>query len=245
MLRKHIKIEALRWYYHCDRLGMLVWQDMVNGGETYSTLLVGYLPTLLPSVASKIKDNHYRWFSRKSVEGRKEWLQECKETVEYLYNCPSIVIWVPFNEGWGQFDAQNAYSLIHELDTTRLIDHASGWFDQECGDFESIHNYFHPMKVALKKRPYILSEYGGYACFVNEHTFSNEIFGYRIYLNSQDLDKAYHQLLEEDIQKLCKEGLSAAVFTQIADVEDEVNGLFTYDRKICKVTPVYLNTEFN
>jgi len=243
MLRKHIKIEALRWYYHCDRLGMLVWQDMVNGGEEYSTLLVGYLPTLLPNVARKIKDNHYHWFGRASEEGRNEWTLECKETVEHLYNSPSIVVWVPFNEGWGQFDAQKAYKLIKELDTTRLIDHASGWFDQQGGDFESIHNYFHPMEVCLKKRPYILSEYGGYACFLNGHTYSNEIFGYRIYFTTEDFDKAFHHLLEEDISKLCREGLSATVFTQITDVEDEVNGLFTYDRKICKVTPIQLNTE--
>jgi len=124
-----------------------------------------------------------------------------------------------------------------------LIDHASGWFDQQGGDFESIHNYFHPMEVCLKKRPYILSEYGGYACFLNGHTYSNEIFGYRIYFTTEDFDKAFHHLLEEDISKLCREGLSATVFTQITDVEDEVNGLFTYDRKICKVTPIQLNTE--
>lgn len=243
MLRKHIKIEPLRWYYHCDRLGMLVWQDMVNGGENYSQLLVGYLPTLLPCIASKIKDNHYRWFGRKNLVGRKEWTQECRETVEHLYNCPSIVVWVPFNEGWGQFDARKAYQMIRELDTTRLIDHASGWFDQECGDFDSIHNYFHPMKVALKKRPYILSEFGGYACYIKDHSYSNQVFGYRIYLTKEDYNEAYHHLLEEDIQKLMEAGLSAAVFTQISDVEDEVNGLFTYDRKICKVTPIHLENQ--
>lgn len=241
MIRKHIKIEPLRWYYHCDRLGMLVWQDMVNGGESYHTLLVGYLPTLLPFVANKIKDYHYHWFGRKNKEGRKEWIQECRDTIEHLYNCPSIVLWVPFNEGWGQFDAHKVYDMIHEMDSTRLIDHASGWFNQKCGDFDSIHNYFHPMKSVIKKRPYILSEYGGYACSVKEHTFSDKIFGYRIYLTTGDFNTAVHRLIEEDIQKLIKEGLSASVFTQLSDVEDEINGLFTYDRKICKVTPFLLN----
>ncbi len=238
MLRKHIKLEPLRWYYHCDRLGMLVWQDMVNGGESYHSLLVGYLPTLLPFAGRMIKDNHYKWLGRKNQIGREEWLRECKETVEYLYNVPSLVLWVPFNEGWGQFDSKKVYEGIRNLDPTRLIDHASGWFDQKCGDFDSIHNYFHPMKVRPRKRPYILSEYGGYACFVSGHTFSNQIFGYRIYLTMKDYNEAFQRLLTGDIEGLIKKGLSAAVFTQLSDVEDEVNGLFTYDRKICKVTPI-------
>jgi beta-galactosidase/beta-glucuronidase len=238
MLRKHIKIESLRWYYHCDRLGMLVWQDMVNGGEKYHTLLVGYLPTLFPKLAAKIKDNQYGLLGRGKVEGRKEWIKECRGTVSLLYNNPSIIVWVPFNEGWGQFDAKNIYDMLHELDTTRLIDHASGWFDQGCGDFESIHNYFHSMRAAIKKRPIVLSEYGGYACYIPHHSFSHQIYGYRIYLTKEEFDQAYHHLLETEIIALKLGGMSAAVFTQLSDVEDEVNGLMTYDRKVCKVTPV-------
>jgi Beta-galactosidase/beta-glucuronidase len=238
MLRKHIKIEPLRWYYHCDRLGMLVWQDMVNGGEKYRLWLVGYLPTLFPGIASRIRDRHYRLFGRANAQGRKEWQSECRETVTLLYNSPSIIVWVPFNEGWGQFDARKAYELIRELDMTRLVDHASGWFDQTCGDFESIHNYFHPMRAAVKKRPFILSEYGGYACYLQKHSFSDQIYGYRIYVTTEELNKAYHHLLERDIRDLIDTGLSAGVYTQLSDVEDEVNGLLTYDRKICKVTPV-------
>lgn len=243
MLRKHIKIEPLRWYYHCDRLGMLVWQDMVNGGEDYNMLLVGWLPTLFPRLAGHIRDNHYRLFGRRKKAGRNEWINECRETVRHLYNCPCIIQWVPFNEGWGQFDAVKIYEMIHEMDTTRLIDHASGWFDQKCGDFESIHNYFHPMKTTPGKRPVILSEYGGYACHITEHSFSPQIYGYRIYRTIQELDQAYHELLEHDIRELAEAGLSAAVYTQLSDVEDEVNGLITYDRKVCKVTPVksYVN----
>ena len=236
MLRKHIKIEPLRWYYHCDRLGMLVWQDMVNGGTEYNTLLVGYLPTLFPGIVNHISDRHYRLFGRKNSEGRREWTKECEETVAHLYNSPSIIVWVPFNEAWGQFDAKDAALQINALDATRLVDHASGWYDQGCGDFTSIHNYFHPLKVQKSDRPVVLSEYGGYACYISEHSYSLQIYGYRIYLSQEDLNKDYHRLLERDINKLKSEGLSAAVYTQLSDVEDEVNGLFTYDRKICKVT---------
>lgn len=245
MLRKHIKLEPLRWYYHCDRLGMLVWQDIVNGGEKYHVLLVGYLPTLFPKLAALVRDSHYRILGRRSKEGREEWIGECKATVSLLYNHPSIILWVPFNEGWGQFDAKEVYSMVREMDTTRLVDHASGWFDQGCGDFESIHNYFHPMRTAIKKRPVILSEYGGYACYINQHSFSHQIYGYRIYRTREEFDRAYHHLLEQDIRTLRDGGLSAAVFTQLSDVEDEVNGLLTYDRRVCKVTPVNLLSKQN
>jgi len=241
MLRKHIKIEPLRWYFHCDRLGILVWQDMVNGGEEYDQLLVGYLPTLFPAIAGRIQDHHYRIFGRADAEGRREWSMECKETVEHLYNCPSIVVWVPFNEGWGQFDAQEAYRLIKELDATRLIDHASGWYDQGIGDFESVHNYFHPLKVVHKKRAVVFSEIGGYACYILEHSYSLQLYGYRIYVTRESFDEAFHKLYKNEIKVLRKKGLSAVVYTQLSDIEDEVNGLFTYDRKICKVTS--LNTE--
>lgn len=238
MIRKHLKIEPLRWYYHCDRLGMLVWQDMVNGGRDYNMLLVGYLPTLFPRLATRLKDKYYRLLGRKDEEGRKEWLKECKETVEHLYNCPSIVVWVPFNEGWGQFDAKHVYEMIQDVDKTRLIDHASGWFDQKVGDFKSKHNYFHPLKIKSGQRPVVLSEFGGYACYIPEHSYSWQIYGYRIYLTMDDLNKAYQKLMTGDINKLIQKGLSAAVYTQLSDVEDEVNGLVTYDRKICKVKPL-------
>lgn len=235
MLRKHIKIEPLRWYYHCDRLGMIVWQDMVNGGGKYNQLLVGYLPTLFPRITRRVKDRHYRLFGRADMAGRLEWITECEATVKHLYNCPCIAVWVPFNEGWGQFDANNAVKLIRELDETRLIDHASGWYDQLGGDFNSIHNYFHPLKVEVESRASILSEYGGYACYLKNHSYSVKVYGYRIYLTKEDFSKAYQKLIQEEIDELRKKGLSAAVYTQLSDVEDEVNGLLTYDRKICKI----------
>lgn len=238
MIRKHIKIEPLRWYYHCDRLGMIVWQDMVNGGEKYNMLLVGYLPTFFPKFAKCLKDKHYRLLGRLNQEGRKEWLEECKQTVDYLYNCPSIAVWVPFNEAWGQFDSKQVYEIIRDKDPTRLIDHASGWFDQKCGDFKSIHNYFHPLKVKPGKRPVVFSEFGGYACYIKDHSYSWQIFGYRIYLNDESLNKDFQKLYQKEIVELKKKGLAASVYTQISDVEDEVNGLFTYDRKVCKVKAI-------
>jgi beta-galactosidase/beta-glucuronidase len=241
MLRKHIKIEPLRWYYHCDRMGMLVWQDIVNGGEDYNTLFVGYLPTLFPKLAAHIKDKHYYLFGRRNEAGRQEWSVECRETVKHLYNSPSIVVWVPFNEGWGQFDAVKAYELIKEIDSMRLIDHASGWFDQGIGDFESIHNYFHPLQSSYKKRPIIFSEFGGYACYIAEHSYSWQVYGYRIYLTKEDFDEAYQKLYRKEIEKLKISGLSAVVYTQLTDVEDEVNGLLTYDRKVCKVNTINIS----
>ncbi len=238
MLRKHIKIEPLRWYYHCDRLGVIVWQDMVNGGGKYNMLLLGYLPTAFPQLVSQVKDNYYFLFSRTDKKGRKEWTRECKKTVELLYNCPSVAVWVPFNEGWGQFDAAKAVDLIRGIDKTRLIDHASGWFDQGCGDFSSVHNYFRELDVVLENRAVVLSEFGGYACYIPKHSYSEHIYGYRIFVNKKQLNKAYQDLFHTEIKELVKKGLSAAVYTQLSDVEDEVNGLMTYDRRVCKVTGI-------
>lgn len=238
MLRKHIKIEPLRWYYHCDRLGMIVWQDMVNGGEKYNIFWVGYFPTLFPKLATKVKDNCHFLFSRANKKGRREWLWECKKTVELLYNCPSIAVWVPFNEGWGQFHATKVVDMIRKLDSTRLIDQASGWFDQKGGDFLSIHNYFRKLDVVLEERAVVFSEFGGYACYVPKHSYSTNIYGYKIYVNKNKLNKAVQDLYNNEIKKLIKRGLSATIYTQLSDVEDEVNGLLTYDRKVCKVTKI-------
>lgn len=238
MLRKHIKIEPLRWYYHCDRLGVLVWQDMVNGGEKYNMLWLGYLPTFFPKLVKKVKDNCYVLFSRTNKKGRDEWTRECKKTVEHLYNCPSIAVWVPFNEGWGQFDAAKATELIKGLDKTRLVDQASGWFDQKGGDFSSIHNYFRKLDVIPENRAAVLSEFAGYVCYIPKHSFSNNIYGYKIYVNKKDLNKAVQNLYSKEIPALIEKGLSSAVFTQLSDVEDEVNGLLTYDRKVCKVEKI-------
>ena len=236
MIRKHIKIEPLRWYYHCDRMGMIVWQDMVNGGTTYNMMWACYMPTGLPFLGRVIKDNLYSIFARKSEEGRRLWEEECKGTVEHLYNVPSISTWVPFNEAWGQFDAARVAEDVKSQDPTRTVDHASGWFDQKAGDFNSVHNYFRKLKVEKdEKRAFVISEYGGYACHISGHSSVERIFGYKKFDTLEDLSNAYHELYEGQVLPLVKQGLSGVVYTQLSDVEEEVNGLVTYDRKVVKI----------
>ncbi len=238
MLRKHLKIEALRWYYHCDRLGMIVWQDMVCGGTTYHMPLVCYMPTVFPNISRHTRDSHYKLFSRGDKAGRMAWEQECIETVEHLQSAPSIAVWVPFNEGWGQFDAARIAALLKEKDPTRPVDHASGWFDQKGGDFKSIHNYFRNLRVKLdKKRAFVISEYGGYACHIDGHSSLDRVYGYRQYATVEELNAAYNLLMEKQLLPLLRKGLSGAVYTQLSDVEEEVNGLVTYDRRIVKIKP--------
>ncbi|NLL77850.1 MAG: glycoside hydrolase family 2 [Clostridiales bacterium] len=237
MMRKHIKIESARWYYHCDRLGMIVWQDMVSGGSQYSMPIVCYLPTLFPDFFQKISDNNYKLFGRHSKEGREEWIQECMDTVDYLYNVPSIAVWVPFNEGWGQFDSNSVRELINEKDPTRPVDQTSGWFDQGGGDFKSVHNYFRKLKVRKDSRAFIISEYGGYACHIDGHSSVERIFGYKKFASTEDFSKAYRKLIDKELMPLVEKGLCGAVYTQLSDVEEEVNGLLTYDRKVCKLLP--------
>ncbi len=240
MLRKHIKIEPLRWYYHCDRLGMLVWQDMINGGRKGYNMLVITSP-LFTGVS--FKDSHYSWFKRQDAEGRAEYYTELEEMIRHLYNCPSIVMWVPFNEGWGQFDAAEAVRRIEALDTTRTIDHASGWHDQGIGDFKSLHVYFKPYKFSHdpKKRCEILTEFGGYSFPVEGHLFNTKkAFGYKKITSLDDLAAAYRKLYEDEIIPAKAQGLSASVYTQVSDVEDEINGIVTYDRKVVKFQPEFM-----
>lgn len=240
MLRKHIKVECARWYYHCDRLGMIVCQDIVNGGSKYHMPVISYLPTLSPFLASHLKDSHYSMLSRKNQDARLTWEKECAETVSYLSFFPSIAIWVPFNEGWGQFDTVRITNIIRRLDPSRLIDSASGWFDQNCGDFISVHNYFRPLSVPVKKwedRAFFLSEYGGYACHLKGHTSVDRVFGYKRYDTLEEFRESYHELIQKSLLPLKEQGLSGAVYTQLSDVEEEVNGLLTYDRKINKLMP--------
>lgn len=237
MMRKHLKIEAARWYYHCDRLGMIVWQDMVSGGSQYSMPIVCYLPTLFPRIFQKLNDNSYKLFGRHSEEGRDEWVRECMDTVDYLYNTPSIAVWVPFNEGWGQFDSNHVTKLIKQKDSTRPVDQTSGWFDQDGGDFKSVHNYFRKLKVLRDPRAFIISEYGGYACHIGGHSSVERIYGYKKFADMTAFSQAYKKLIKEDLMPLVEKGLCGAVYTQVSDVEEEVNGLLTYDRKICKLLP--------
>jgi beta-galactosidase/beta-glucuronidase len=241
MMRKHIKIEAARWYYHCDRLGMIVWQDMVSGGSSYAKPVVSYLPTLFPKVFGRMSDgpSHYKTFSRGSAEGRSEWIGEMLGTIRHLYNVPSIATWVLFNEGWGQFNAAGATIMAKEMDDSRPIDQASGWFDEGSGNFRSVHNYFRPLSVEVNSnnRAFVISEYGGLACHIDGHSSVDRIYGYKKYETLDELGVAYYNLINGDMKPLIEKGLSGAVYTQVCDVEEEVNGLMTYDRRITKINP--------
>lgn len=234
MLRKHIKVEPLRWYYHCDRLGMLVWQDMMNGGESYSPLSI----YVFSNLGLRVKDDRYRYFSRSDEAGRTHYYEELGQMIDLLYNTVSLALWVPFNEGWGQFDALKATEFIRKRDDTRPIDHASGWYDQGGGDIKSIHWYFRPYhhkQPPKEQRPICLTEYGGYNCAVPGHCWGEGAeFGYKKIADPAEFNRAFKKLMEEQIIPAKERGLAAAVYTQVSDVEGERNGLLTYDRKVCK-----------
>ena len=235
MVRKHIKIEPERWYYHCDRLGMIVWQDMVNGGERYHHWFVTYLANVMSWPGLTMKDNHSRLLSRQNQDGRNEFVREVKETIKLLKNHPSICTWVIFNEGWGQFETKKITDMVRNLDPGSMIDSASGWFDQGTGDFQSVHNYFFPLKVKPEKiRAAVLSEYGGFTFGVEEHVASEKKYGYGSYKTASKYKKAYEQL-ENKVIHLKEQGLCGCVYTQWSDIEDEINGIYTYDRKINKL----------
>ncbi len=238
MLRKHIKIEPLRWYCHCDRLGMIVWQDMVSGGGPYKPIVTQTLPFL----GARLSDRRYRMFGRTDEEGRKQFLRDMEETVRHLYNAVSLYLWAPFNEGWGQFDASETAKQLRALDHTRVIDHASGWHDQGGGDVKSLHVYFKKVRVRKEeKRALILSEFGGYSLGLPGHRFSDGVYGYRLYSTEAAFIEGYRNLIEREIAPAIKRGLSASVYTQVSDVEEELNGILTYDRKILKISREILN----
>lgn len=205
MMRKHVKIEPARFYYWCDKLGLLVWQDMPSGNN-------------------------------KSGEDKKQFELELSRLVESHYNSPSIVMWVPFNEGWGQHDTPRIVDRIREWDTTRLVNQASGWKDEGVGDVQDIHSYPGPAAPPVEeKRAAVLGEFGGLGLPIKGHTWQDEKnWGYRTYTTREELTDAYVALLS-NLRSLIGGGLSAAVYTQTTDVEIEVNGLMTYDRAIIKM----------
>ena len=236
LLRKHAKIEPQRWYYHCDRLGLIVWQDIVNGGSAYNLWFVIYLTNVLQPLLRRFPDGKAcrRLLSRAKPAGREEYAHELADTVQALRCHPCIACWVPFNEGWGQFDAGKAVQALRTLDGTRLVDEASGWFDQGGGDVHSLHNYFYPLRIRPQKRTVALSEYGGIAWPMPGHEPPRKTYGYGTAKDRQELTARYKKLQLKTVLPQLEKGLSALVYTQLTDVEDEVNGLFTYDRTAIK-----------
>lgn len=248
-LRKHIKIEPLRWYYHCDRLGMIVWQDMINGGGAYNFLAIGTLPFFGMLFSNKkighVNDSkkHFRFYARTDEKGREEYFKDSEEMIDLLYNVPSLALWTPFNEAWGQFESAKACEFYRKKDPTRLIDHASGWADQGAGDVNSFHIYFTPFWFPKynkdDNRPIALTEFGGYSIQPKGHMYNkSKFFGYRKYYDQEKFDDAIRNLYENRILNCIKEkGLSAIIYTEVSDVEDECNGLLSYDREVIKITP--------
>ena len=236
LLRKHAKIEPQRWYYHCDRLGLIVWQDIVNGGSAYNLWFVTYLTNVLQPLLRRFPDGKaaYSLLSRAKPASREEYARELADTVQALRCHPCIACWVPFNEGWGQFDAGKAVEALRALDGTRLVDEASGWFDQGGGDVHSLHNYFYPLRIRPQKRTVALSEYGGIAWPMPGHEPPHKTYGYGTAKDRQELTARYKKLQLKTVLPQLEKGLSALVYTQLTDVEDEVNGLFTYDRAAVK-----------
>lgn len=228
-LRKHIKVEPDVFYYLCDKLGMIVFQDMVNNGK-YSFMR----DTALPTVGFKRLP---RLFSKRSYGERRAFISGMKKTVEQLYNHPCVCYYTIFNEGWGQFDADEMYRTLKKLDSSRFIDTTSGWFYGRESDIESLHVYFKPVKLKKAKRPIMVSEFGGYSHKVENHVFNDEReYGYKKFESREQLENAIVDLYEKEIIPNIEKGLCGAIYTQLSDVEDEINGLVTYDRHEIKVS---------
>ncbi len=230
MLRKHIKIEPDVFYYECDKQGMIVFQDMMNSGH-YSFLFDTALPTA-----------GWRWgfFHTVSRRRRADFEDGSRALMDLLYNHPSVCYYTIFNEGWGQyFGASRVYDQFKAYDPTRVFDTASGWFKTPRSDVQSEHIYFRRVKLKSRKLPLVLSEFGGYSCKIEEHSFNlDQNYGYSTLESPEAFLNALERLYFEEIVPCIKNGgLCAAVLTQVSDVEDETNGLVTYDRRVCKVTP--------
>ncbi len=233
-IRKHIKIEIPRWYFECDKRGIIVWQDFVNGGEKYKFSTIAF--PLITGIHHK--DNNYRKFSRLNVEGRCQAKEEFKQTIQYLYNSPCIGLWTIFNEGWGQFDSKEIYEELKTIDPTRIYDHASGWHDQGVSETKSMHVYFKRVKIKntakTHQRAVILSEFGGFLLPIDGHMMKGKKT-YKVYNDYQKWLEQYKASIERDVINNIPKGLSASIYTQLSDVEEELNGFVTFDREVIKV----------
>ena len=231
MLRKHIKIEPMIFYYLCDKLGIAVFQDMINNGN-YSFFKDTALPTVSTVTLQRMGDKHFN----RSKEARAIFEDTMYKSADHLYNVPSIVYYTVFNEGWGQFNADEMYSKLKAFDPTRIIDATSGWFRRHESDVDSRHIYFRALTPKkLDGRPLVISEFGGYAHGVDGHRYSEKVYGYRVFETQAEYEDAVCKLYETEVKELVKDGASAFVYTQVSDVEDEINGLVTYDRQVVKI----------
>ena len=241
MIRKHVKIEPDRWYYHCDKLGIMVWQDM----PSYNRLV---LKTLEEMEKTKRKDRIYNALERihgedddlnRRSEDAAQFEWELRRMVDLHYNAPSIVMWVPFNEGWGQYDTCRITDFVKQLDPDRLVNPTSGWTLRPCGDIYDIHTYHVDLTVppTALDRATVVGEFGGIGYPIDENLWNPEMrnWGYQTYYNAEDLLKNYIYKFNQIVEMKEKNGLSAAVYTQTTDVEGEINGLMTYDRKVTKM----------
>lgn len=225
-LRKHIKIEPDLFYYYCDKYGMMVFQDMMNAGK-YNYII----DTVLPTIGMKKGVTH------KPSPRRKEFFEkECRILTDILYNHPAVVYYTIFNEGWGQYDADRIYKELKEYDPTRIWDATSGWFIEKDSDVDSHHIYFRKIKIkARPSRPLILSEFGGFSWKVPDHSFNlDEEYGYKKFKSGEELTKGLCDMYYGDIVPAIRHGLNGAILTQVSDVEDETNGIATYDRQVIK-----------
>jgi len=225
MLRKHIKIEPEVFYHECDKQGIIVFQDMVNSGK-YSFLF----DTALPTIGRKKGVTH------KASERRRELFESaCEETLRLLYNHPCVCCYTIFNEGWGQYDADRMYEKLKALDPSRVFDSTSGWFEEEKSDVKSEHVYFKKLDLTPSEKPLFLSEFGGYSCKIKGHSFNlDKTYGYRFFEKREDFMNALEKLYLDEVIPMIERGLCATVLTQLSDVEDETNGLLTYDRQVLK-----------
>ncbi|MHA1508471.1 MAG: glycoside hydrolase family 2 protein [Promethearchaeota archaeon] len=220
LIRKHVKVEPARWYYHCDKIGVLVWQDMPNGGTWLGSM--------------KIED----YKETRKVSDQSDYYNELTEMLKMLFNHPSIIMWVPFNEGWGQFKTKEVCEKIRNMDSLRLINAASGWFDFGVGDICDRHSYPNPVipkSTDFKSRAYVIGEFGGLGLEVENHMWKiKNKFVYRNFADAFKLTRKYSKLISK-LKELMTKGACAAIYTQTTDVEGEVNGLLTYDREIIKM----------
>ena len=228
MLRKHIKVEPEIFYYLCDSLGMVVFQDMVNNSN-YRYVY----DTILPTIGLKRLPDRHRTDAEKAMFER-----EMNATIEHLHNFPSILYYTIFNEGWGQFNADEMYEKACKIDPTRVYDATSGWFYRKKSDVDSRHVYFKKVKLGkVTSRPIVISEFGGYSHRVKDHLFGIDEYGYGGYATQKEYEDALVKLYSDEVKPLISKGICALVYTQVSDVEDETNGLLTYDREVLKVNP--------